>query len=56
MINWFVKLDGKFYKGKSVSPNIICLNAICLKMIFFLFSKGLKFIPAPKQINKALIK
>ena len=43
-------LDGR-YEGKFVSPNInLSKDKISL------LSKGLKFIPTPKQINKALIK
>ena len=48
--------DGR-YKGEFVSPNIINLSKSHLsKDEISLLSKGLKFIPAPKQINKVLIK
>ena len=49
-------LDGR-YKGKFVSPNVINLSKRHLsKDEISLLSKGLKFIPTPKHINKALIK
>ena len=44
-------LDGR-YDGKFVRPNVINLS----KDEISLFSKGLKFIPTPKHINKVLIK
>ena len=49
-------LDGR-YEGKFASPNIINLSKCHLsKDKISVLSKGLKFIPTPKQINKALIK
>ena len=49
-------LDGR-YEGKFVSPNVINLSKHHLsKDEIPLLSKGLKFIPTPKHINKALIK
>ena len=44
-------------EGKFVSPNVINLSKRHLsKGKISLLSKGLKFIPTPKHINKALIK
>ena len=49
-------LDGR-YEGKFVSPNIINVSKRSLsKDEISLLFKGLKFIPTPKHINKALIK
>ena len=49
-------LDGR-YEGKFVSPNVINLSKRHLsKEEISLLSKGLKFIPTPKHINKARIK
>ena len=49
-------LDGR-YEGKFVSPNVINLSKRHLsKDEISLLPKGLKFIPTPKHINKALIK
>ena len=49
-------LDGR-YEGKFVSPNVINLSKLHLsKDGILLFSKGLKFVPTPKHINKLLIK
>ena len=49
-------LDGR-YEGKFVSLNVINLSKHHLpKAEISLLSKGLKFIPTPKYINKALIK
>ena len=48
-------LDGR-YEVKFVSPNVINLSKRHLsKNEISLLSKGLKFIPTPKHINKALI-
>ena len=45
------------YKGKFVSPNVINLSRrnLISNEISVLF-KGLKFVPTPRGINKALIK
>ena len=49
-------LDGR-YEGKFVSPNVINLSKRHLsKDKISLLSEGLKFIPIPKHINKALTK
>ena len=49
-------LDGR-YEGILVSPNVINVSKRHLsKGEISLLSKGLKFIPTPKHINKALIK
>ena len=49
-------LDGRS-EGKFVSPNVIKLSKLHLsKDEISLLSKGLKFIPTPKHINKARIK
>ena len=49
-------IDGRL-KGKFVSPNVINLSTrILSKAEISLLSKGLKFIPTPKSVNKALIK
>ena len=49
-------LDGR-YEGKFVSPNVINLSKRHLsKEEISLLSKGLKFMPTPKHINKARIK
>ena len=49
-------LDGR-YEGKFVRPNVINLSKRHLsKDEISLLSKGLKFIPTPKHINKARIK
>ena len=49
-------IDGRL-KSKIVSPNIINLSTrILSKAEISLLSKGLKFIPAPTSVNKALIK
>ena len=49
-------LDG-IYQGKFVSPKVINLSKRHLsKAEISHLSKGLKFIPTPKHINKALIK
>ena len=49
-------LDGR-YEGKFVGPNVINLSKHHLPQDeISLLSKGLKFIPTPKQINKARIK
>ena len=49
-------LDSR-YEGKFVNPNVINLSKRHLsKDEISLLSKGLKFIPTPKHINKALIK
>ena len=49
-------IDGRL-KGKFVSPNVINLSTrILSKAEISLLSKGLKFIPAPTSVNKALIK
>ena len=49
-------LDGR-YEGKFVSPNVINLSKRHLsKEKISLLSKGLKFIPTPKHINKARIR
>ena len=54
--NTATALDGR-YEGKFVSPNVINLSKRHLsKDKICLLSKGLKFIPTPKHINKALIK
>ena len=48
--------DGRL-KGKFVSPNVINLSTrILSKAEISLLSKGLKFIPTPANVNKALIK
>ena len=48
--------DGRL-KGKFVSPNIINLSTrILSKAEISLLSKGLKFIPTPTSVNKAVIK
>ena len=48
--------DGRL-KGKFVSPNVINLSTrILSKAEISLLSKGLKFIPTPASVNKALIK
>ena len=44
-------------KGKFVSPNVMNLSTrILSKAEISLLSKGLKFIPTPTSVNKALIK
>ena len=49
-------LDGR-YQGKFGSPNVINLSSRNLtKAEISLLSKGLKFVPTPKNINKAQIK
>ena len=49
-------LDGR-YDGKFVSPNVINFSKRHLsKDQISLLCKGVKFIPTPKHINKALIK
>ena len=49
-------IDGRL-KGKFVSPNVINLSTrILSKAEISLLSKGLKFIPTPTSVNKALIK
>ena len=49
-------IDGRL-KGKFVSPNVINLSTRTLsKAKISLLSKGLKFIPTPTSVNKALIK
>ena len=49
-------IDGR-YEGKFVSPNVINLSSRNLsKAEISLLSKGLKFVPTPKYINKAQIK
>ena len=49
-------IDGRL-KGKFVSPNVINLSTrILSKTEISLLSKGLKFIPTPTTVNKALIK
>ena len=49
-------IDG-LLKGKFVSPNVINLSTrILSKAEISLLSKGLKFIPIPTSVNKALIK
>ena len=49
-------LDGQL-KGKFVRPNIINLSTrILSKAEISFLSKGLKFIPTPTSVNKALIK
>ena len=49
-------IDGPL-KGKFVSPNVINLSTrILSKAEISLLSKGLKFIPIPTSVNKALIK
>ena len=49
-------LDGRC-EGKLLNPNVINLSKRHLsKDEFSLLSKGLKFIPTPKHINKACIK
>ena len=49
-------IDGRL-KGKFVSPNVINLSTrILSKAGISLLSKGLKFIPTPASVNKALIK
>ena len=49
-------LDSR-YKGKFVSPGVINLSKRYLsKDEIALLSRGLKFIPTPKHINRALIK
>ena len=49
-------IDGQL-KGKFVSLNVINLSTrILFKAEIFLLSKGLKFIPTPTSVNKALIK
>ena len=54
--NMATLLDGR-YVGKFVSPNVINLSKCHLsKAEIPLLSKGLKYIPMPKHINKSLIK
>ena len=49
-------LDGR-YEGKCVTSNVINLSEGHLsKDEIFLLSKGLKFIPTPNHISKALVK
>ena len=49
-------IDGRL-KGKFVSPNVINLSTRILSNAeISLLSKGLKFIPTPTSVNKALIK
>ena len=49
-------IDGRLM-GKFVSPNVINLSTrILSKAEISLLSKGLKFIPTPTSVNKALIK
>ena len=49
-------IDGRL-KGKFVSPSVINLsNRISSIAEISLLSKGLKFIPTPTSVNKALIK
>ena len=49
-------IDG-LLKGKFVSPNVINLSTrILSKAEISLLSKGLKFIPTPISVNKAVIK
>ena len=49
-------IDGRL-KGKFVNPNDINLSTrILSKAEISLLSKGLKFIPTPTSVNKALIK
>ena len=49
-------VDGR-YEGKFVSPNVINLSKRNLsKDEISLLSKGLKFVPTPRHINKAKIK
>ena len=49
-------IDGRL-KGKFVSPSAINLSTrILFKAEISLLSKGLKFIPTPTSVNKALIK
>ena len=49
-------IDGRL-KGKIVNPNVINLSTrILSKAEISLLSKGLKFIPTPTSVNKALIK
>ena len=49
-------IDG-WLKGKFLSPNVINLSTrILSKAEISLLSKGLKFIPTPTSVNKALIK
>ena len=55
--NNYAALDNERYKGKFVSPNVVNFSRLNLNSNeISLLSKGLKFVPAPWGINKALIK
>ena len=52
-----VTIVNERYKGKFVSPNVV--NLSCRNLTsneISLLSKGLKFVPTPRGINKGLIK
>ena len=51
----FATLDNERYKSKFVSRNVTNLSSLNLISNSLLF-KGLKFVPTPMSVNKAIIK